>query len=932
MKSGMNRKLQRLKKWVLSTRNQFIISGILATLWFLIRVIPKPSRAHYPCMRMAAPLMSGFVVYLLSLGGISLLIRNARAYFLKARYRASTLLAIAALVATGAFLARQAPESMAASFDGAGPEDGPNQPIGQGSGLHPGRVVWVWNPEATNENCVNVFDLPRPENTNQGVVNRMVVDGIRKLTGEEDLAESWDALFRAFNDRKSGTGRSYAEGEKIFIKVNQGTALNTLKQIDDSRGFKLPERITGSQAAKEGQYGTCETFPAVALEILRELVYVVGVDEKDIAIGDPIAHIYDYNYQAWSAEFPDVHYVDKSTPARGRTLIHPTEEDLLFYADKSQQDKLYDVIENADYLINLANLKPHSTAGVSFTAKNHFGSHARERASHLHYSLVAPLSPGRPSNGGYRKYRAQVDLMGSKYLGRNTLLYVVDGLYGGGSHETRVPVKYFMPPFYNDWSNSVFLSQDQVALESVCYDFLRSEWNGSYQHNAANNRYETMVNARGVDDYLHQAADSSNWPEGIIYDPDRSGMAMASLGIHEHWNNAGKKQYSRNLGLSRGIELLSVPDSLVGGDGPGVSTVAMWKTAIPDPAEEEPEPEPVASPGSGSASAGSAKLMIRTVLTLPIVGEFEPGAFYRVVVDHDNTKWFLSEAGIVSLAGESWNLHHQNRSIPVQGLKEIAYDSSAFGMELWLASPRGATVATIPVDGRSGATTYDPGNSGITSENVTAVTVGKGSLRWFGTDKGIAAFLGDTWLTPAYQRKYPEYVFQDFPISAIATNPGGDSLYIATRGAGVCRVYRNDVDAISGASEYAQWGPILLPSDQVNCICIEADGTQWFGTDAGVARHRGSETLENWMVLDTANGLVHNQVQSIAVDQRGWVWIGTGAGVSIYRNNSLLSFRREDGLLGENVHCIAVDREGIVWIGTDRGITSYDRGDIIRYH
>ena len=40
----------------------FIIMGIASTIWFLIRVIPKPSRATYPCMKVAAPFMSGFVV------------------------------------------------------------------------------------------------------------------------------------------------------------------------------------------------------------------------------------------------------------------------------------------------------------------------------------------------------------------------------------------------------------------------------------------------------------------------------------------------------------------------------------------------------------------------------------------------------------------------------------------------------------------------------------------------------------------------------------------------------------------------------------------------------------------------------------------------------------------------------------------------------
>ncbi len=398
-----------------------------------------------------------------------------------------------------------------------------------------------------------------------------------------------------------------------------------------------------------------------------------------------------------------------------------------------------------------------------------------------------------------------------------------------------------MPPFNNDWSNSIFLSQDQVALESVCYDFLRTEWNGTYAHNPANNNYETMANSHGVDDYLHQAADSSMWPEGVIYDPDQSGTAMASLGTHEHWNNAAKKQYSRNLGLSRGIELISIPDTLLGGDGPVISTPEMWLKSAPDKGEKEAllaSEEEAESPVS-SASLETGNLLVRSVVTLPFGWDFQASEFYSVVVDNNNTKWFLCDTGLVSLKGEEWMLHNENRKIPSQDVKGMAYDSSDFGMELWLASPLGATVAEIPVDGRSGATTYYAENSDIISENVVSVAVGKGSLRWFGTDKGISAFLEDAWLTPSYQRKYPEYMFQDFPISDMACSPGGDSLYIATKGAGVSRIYRNDVDGISGASEYAQWGTILMPSDNVNCICIEADGTQWFGTDAGVVTAQG---------------------------------------------------------------------------------------------
>jgi ligand-binding sensor domain-containing protein len=183
-----------------------------------------------------------------------------------------------------------------------------------------------------------------------------------------------------------------------------------------------------------------------------------------------------------------------------------------------------------------------------------------------------------------------------------------------------------------------------------------------------------------------------------------------------------------------------------------------------------------------------------------------------------------------------------------------------------------------------------------------------------------------------YQRKYPEFMFEDFPITDLAASPSGDTLYIGTRGAGVSRVYRDEVDAISGASEYAEWGPIKMPSDHVTCLYVEADGTQWIGTDKGVARHRGHDGMENWFVLDQSTGLINNHVQCIAKDHQERIWIGTRAGISVFAKDAVSSFGREQGLLGENVQCIAVDHDGIIWIGTDRGVTSYYQGDVIRYY
>ena len=305
--------------------------------------------------------------------------------------------------------------------------------------------------------------------------------------------------------------------------------------------------------------------------------------------------------------------------------------------------------------------------------------------------------------------------------------------------------------------------------------------------------------------------------------------------------------------------------------------------------------------------------------------------FYSVVIDDDNVKWFLTDAGIVSFNGTKWQMHNKNRKVPATGLKDFAYDVSEYGRELWLATSQGATVATIPVDARSGATTYYKGNSTILSDTVVAVAVGKGALRWFGTDKGVSAFFNNKWLTYSYQRQYPESLFKDFPITAMATTPGGDSLYVATDGAGVARVFRNDVDAISGASEYAIWGPIEMPSDKVYSICITPDGTQWFGTDLGIARHIGSNTLENWSIFNSDNGLVDNFVQAIAYDKTGALWFGTKGGISVFIGEQWKSFTTNDGLISNNIQCIATDKTGTVWCGTDKGVVSFNNGAIINY-
>ncbi len=444
--------------------------------------------------------------------------------------------------------------------------DEPNKPVGTPVGIKPGRVIWAWNPDATNENCVSTFEKQdwywKPENTNVEVVGKMFRDAIMKLTEESSVSESWDKLFRSFNERKTGQNSGYRKGEKIFIKINQSQSRWLLSQEDKEKGYYVPRELKPREQKKKMNMIPVETGPAIVLELLKELVNDLGIEQSDISVGDPIAHIYGHNYDVWARDFPDVVYADGTSTMHGRTLIRTTENDRVFFSNTGLPDKTYDIVEEADYIINIANLRTHGAAIISLTAKNHFGSITTPTSKLLHFTHLLK-GEERSTYKGYNQYRALVDLMGSAYLGQNTMLNIVEALFGGGADETKMPVKYFMPPFNNDWCNSIFLSEDQVAIESVCYDFLRAEWNGINKHSPLNNEWEIIPDRDGIDDYLHQAADHSNWPEDIIYDPDKSGKPLSSLGVHEHWKDPVCKQYSRNLGKPTGIELISIPDSLV---------------------------------------------------------------------------------------------------------------------------------------------------------------------------------------------------------------------------------------------------------------------------------------------------------------------------------------------------------------------------------
>ena len=604
---------KRITSLKFSTKAAFIFMGISSTLWFLIRVIPKPQRAGYPCMKAAAPIISGFVVYLLTLGGSVVLLKKAIRKFKQAKYLGAALLILVGVVLVFIWNIKDAQKVFSnpgeVTFTRGVLPDAPNSPVGEGRGIFPGRVTWIYNRYATNENCPNTITNAyfMAKNTNQDTINRMADRAIKSIGGKNTVSESWDAIFRDFNKRKTGTASGYVAGQKIVIKINNGQAGWA---IDNNN---LAETGVTSSGTGKSNVAMSNTSPQAVLAFLVQLIDSCCIAQTDIEIGEPMTHIYKSLYDIVHPKYPNVILLDKSattasgisTTTLGRTVSAGWTNRSIIWSDKGKvmnqaiSDDLMNEMYNADYMINIAVMKAHARSGVTLCAKNHFGSSTHGgsySAERLHAGSINVTSMSS-SNGGndnltnargdYHMYRVLTDIIGHDKLGGNTVLFVVDGLWGG-IEATDMPVKWQMAPFYNDFPSSLFVSQDEVALESVCLDFLRAE--------ASVDLYmKDRPFFPGVDDYLHQAATRADWPESIIslsgkwytfagYDPEGDGTLMKSMGIHEHWNNSTNKQYSRNLySNGTGIELVSFPQSLVAyGNGTALNlTVSVTDTNGP---------------------------------------------------------------------------------------------------------------------------------------------------------------------------------------------------------------------------------------------------------------------------------------------------------------------------------------------------------------
>ncbi len=386
-------------------------------------------------------------------------------------------------------------------------------PIGVPRGVVPGRVTWAHDPSAVTWDGTGSWWTDA--NNDQSVIDRMVCGAIRGLTNQKSETQAWSAIFRYCN-RTHGRGNTgYRTGEKIAIKAN----------LNNTVDHGTIERLNSS--------------PHLLLSLVRQLTGPGKVPQASITVFDSSRFIPGNLYDKIHGEFPGVVFVDH-IGGDGRVKAEFKPNAIPFSVPSRNAMGLDNAVVEAAYLIDAAVLRAHVSSGVTLCAKNLFG------ATSIYTDWHKNAHDGFQHNrDGSASYSAFTDFLGHKDLGEKTVLFVIDGLYGNDNVDGPPHRKWKMAPFNDAWPNSIFMSLDGVAIDSVGFDFLTSEW-------------PDLPDIANADNYLRESALANAPPSKTFYDPERDGIRCRSLGVHERWNNGTDKKYSRNLGKATGIELSQI--------------------------------------------------------------------------------------------------------------------------------------------------------------------------------------------------------------------------------------------------------------------------------------------------------------------------------------------------------------------------------------
>ena len=273
--------------------------------------------------------------------------------------------------------------------------------------------------------------------------------------------------------------------------------------------------------------------------------------------------------------------------------------------------------------------------------------------------------------------------------------------------------------------------------------------------------------------------------------------------------------------------------------------------------------------------------------------------------------WVGTTKGLFVYENQTWQKIFKWPEVVEANIQALHLDQKK---NLWIGTDQGILLVNVNAGSQSSPELLDK-SSGLTSNNITALSQASSGEIWVGTrDNGIS-FSDLSWQTFQVPQQVNNRV-------TCFTKDSGNSIWVGTD-SGIGRIFsRNSNDRLSRMTNI----PIPISNNfSVRSLAYTKDGTIWAGTEAGILFFDGRK----WQKLPFPNGT--GNTQALIVDNDSRVWASTALLLPNDANGFLptlirveleaekpevVTLRAVQNQIRRAVKVLSVDYRGYVWLAT----------------
>jgi signal transduction histidine kinase/ligand-binding sensor domain-containing protein/CheY-like chemotaxis protein/AraC-like DNA-binding protein len=277
----------------------------------------------------------------------------------------------------------------------------------------------------------------------------------------------------------------------------------------------------------------------------------------------------------------------------------------------------------------------------------------------------------------------------------------------------------------------------------------------------------------------------------------------------------------------------------------------------------------------------------------------------RFCEDHAGNVWIGSDDGglsCYSMATKQLKDYAGSSVLKRYNVHALCFD----GKNLWIGT---YTNGVVKYDVRTGSMRRYTTADGLTGNSSYEIYMDSRHRLWAATMDGVH-------LLDVRSDRFRLLKRMDAVVIDIEEDKKGN-IWLATQGDGL---WRCDARGTAWKHFVQTEAELALPSNQVNCIEMDPDGTMWLATSSGLCRYEGNGKFKLYHLNAPSN-----EINSIVEDQ-GVLWLATTRGIIKYtKGDGIQMFNRFDGMASELFQPNAglKTSDGRIFFGSVKGMTAF---------